>query len=270
MCLIIMGVEVHPDYPLIMASNRDEFYARPTRPAQWWTSAPHICAGRDLKAGGTWCGLTCDGRWAALTNYRDFTQPVPNGPTRGTVVTDYLHADTAPEQYLSALRTLTPRAPFNLLFGRGSTVYYMAHPDRAPEAVEPGWHGLSNAYLDTPWHKVNRGKQRIIDAIGNRVHPEALLDALHDTQPAPDSLLPDTGLPPDRERQVSSMFITGAQYGTRASTIMLQHRSGRFLFAERLYVYGREATTRTFTCDPTSATPSETTQKTSTDLLVSA
>ncbi|MES3628983.1 MAG: NRDE family protein [Longimonas sp.] len=267
MCLIILGVEAHPDYPLIMASNRDEFYARPTRPARWWPSAPHICAGRDLKAGGTWCGLTCDGRWAALTNVRNLHRTFPDGPTRGTVVTDYLRDDTAPEHYLSALRQLTPRAPFNLLFGRGSTAYYMAHPDRDPQAVEPGWHGLSNAHLDTPWHKVNRGKQRIIDAIGATVHPEHLLDALYDHVPAPDSLLPDTGLPPEKERQVSSMFISGEAYGTRASTVMLQHRGGRFLFAERLYVYGQEATTRTFTCDPSVPEPADTARSAPNDML---
>ncbi len=257
MCLIILGLEVHPDYPLILASNRDEFYARPTRPAQWWPEAPHICAGRDLKAGGTWCGLTCDGRWAALTNVRDFTQPVSDGPTRGAVVADYLRDAQSPESYLPTLRRLERRAPFNLLFGRGSTAYYTAHPDGAPQAVEPGWHGLSNAHLDTPWFKVNRGKQRIIEATSGTVQPERLLDALYDTTPAPDDLLPETGLPLNRERQVSSMFITGEAYGTRASTVMLQHRSGRFTFAERLYVYGREATTRTFHCDP-ATTPSET------------
>ena len=71
MCLIVVGWRVHPDYPLVVAANRDEFYRRPTAFAGFWADAPDILGGRDLEAGGTWLGITRAGRFAAVTNVRE-------------------------------------------------------------------------------------------------------------------------------------------------------------------------------------------------------
>ena len=91
MCLIFLAWRRHPDYRLVVAANRDEFYARPTAPAGYWPEAPDVLAGRDLEGGGTWLGVTRTGRFAALTNYRRGDDGhIPDAPTRGRLVSDFL------------------------------------------------------------------------------------------------------------------------------------------------------------------------------------
>ena len=92
MCFIALAYERHPRYRFVLVTNRDEFYARPTAPAAYWTDTPHLLAGRDLQGGGTWLGLTRTGRLAALTNYREPGVTLPDAPTRGALVADYLTA----------------------------------------------------------------------------------------------------------------------------------------------------------------------------------
>ena len=83
MCLILFAYQSHPDYKLILATNRDEFYQRETRTAHWWEDHPQILGGRDMKAGGTWMGITKGGRFAALTNYREPDVQLSSAPSRG-------------------------------------------------------------------------------------------------------------------------------------------------------------------------------------------
>ena len=54
MCILFIAVEAHPDYPLIVCANRDEFHHRATEPAYRWATTPIIIAGQDKQAGGTW------------------------------------------------------------------------------------------------------------------------------------------------------------------------------------------------------------------------
>src|SRR5437868_6543342 len=100
MCVIYLAFEHHEQYPLILLANRDEFYERPTAAAGYWPDHPNIYAGRDLQGGGTWLGVTDEGRFAAVTNYRD-----PSASTgtrsRGELVADFLKGDDTPETYLS-------------------------------------------------------------------------------------------------------------------------------------------------------------------------
>ena len=86
MCLLSFRWLDHPTYALILAGNRDEAYQRPTEPAQFWDEDPNLLAGRDLKAGGTWMGITRTGRWAVITNVRDLSRQRPNAPSRGQLV----------------------------------------------------------------------------------------------------------------------------------------------------------------------------------------
>ncbi|MEO8407595.1 MAG: NRDE family protein, partial [Oxalobacteraceae bacterium] len=104
MCLIVFAWHVVPDVPLIAAANRDEFLDRPTAPAMAWDDCPQIYAGRDLKAGGTWMGITQPGRFAAITNIRAPSEKRAVAPSRGTLVSDFLSGNMSPRNYIDSLR----------------------------------------------------------------------------------------------------------------------------------------------------------------------
>ncbi|MHC4829094.1 MAG: NRDE family protein [Planctomycetota bacterium] len=238
MCLILFSWQTHPEYPLVVLANRDEFYDRPAAHADWWEDAPSIWAGRDLEAGGTWMGVTREGRFAALTNYREPGKTKPDAPSRGELVADFLRSEASPEAHLPALRASGAACNgFNLLFGVGERLGY--HSNRGAESVglSPGIYGLSNHLLDTPWPKVRRGKEGLADVLRAADGPEGILEnafaLLSDASVAPDVELPDTGVGLELERLLSPMHIESSLYGTRASTVLIRNRAGRFWLEER-------------------------------------
>lgn len=246
MCLILLAHDAHPRYRLVVAANRDEFYARPTAPAAWWPDAPDVLAGRDLRGGGTWLGVTRGGRFAAVTNFRETVPAAPDAPSRGHLVGGFLRGADAPGAYLDALAARAGEfAGFNLLVGEGADLRWLGNRGGPGRALEPGVHGLSNALLDTPWPKVVRGTAGLAAALagGGEVDPEALFRVLWDAEPAPDAHLPDTGVGPERERMLSSPFIRTLDYGTRASTVLLVGRDGRVRFVERTVAPGGDGWT---------------------------
>jgi uncharacterized protein with NRDE domain len=235
MCLILLAYRQHRDYPLILAANRDEFYARPTQALQAWSDAPHILAGRDLQAGGTWLGVSESGRLAALTNYRG-AYGTPNDPvhSRGELTAGFLQSKVCAQTYLTTLQHKAARYQgFNLLLYDASGLWYFSNRSEAPaQQLRPGVYGLSNHLLDTPWPKVTRGKQALRQAL---IAPslDALLSLLQDRWQPPPEQLPDTGIEPQREQLLAPMFIAGEQYGTRCSTAVLQDQNKRWSIAER-------------------------------------
>lgn len=242
MCLITFAYKVHPDYELILAGNRDEFYARPTRKAQFWTEEGHpdILAGKDLEAGGTWLGVHKDGRWGALTNYRDFSIQKVNPPSRGELVLDYLASGKKGETYL---RHIKPKAGhyngFNLLLGDRQGLYHLHNQEKKIHRIEPGIHGLSNASLDTPWNKLTKANQQLASLIKNEnLSKEALFELLLNEEKAPEENLPETGLSPEMEKAVSSIFIRTEGYGSRCSSLLLIDKHGNVDFTERRYIPG--------------------------------
>ena len=259
MCLILLAHRAHPLYRLVVAANRDEFHARPTAPAAFWPDAPYLLAGRDLREGGTWMGVTRSGRFAAVTNYREMAPPPPDAPSRGHLPGGFLVGEETPEAYLRSLEVRAGAyAGFNLLAGDGETLGYLSNRGGGVRVLEPGVYGLSNALLDTPWPKVERGKAglREIVAEGGEIDPEALLRLLAESEPAPDARLPDTGVGRERERMLSSLFIRGPEYGTRASTALLVRHDGRATFVERGVLPGGEERPEarfTFSCAPAAA-----------------
>lgn len=241
MCLILFAWDVHPEYELILAANRDEFYDRPTAPADWWHDAPDILAGRDLKAGGTWMGVTKTGRFAAITNFRDPTSTQVSAPSRGALVTDFLTGAHSPQHYLESIRSSGHRYNgFNLLVGDGSGLLCFSNRQGDVRKLGPGIYGLSNRFLDTPWPKVERGKDKLARLVSEGpVKESALFDLLYDTWQPPDHLLPETGVGLTWERLLSPLFIRGDTYGTRSSSLLLQQRKGETLFVEKS-VNGRQ------------------------------
>ncbi len=251
MCLLVFQNDAHPEYSLIFGGNRDEFYERPTAPADYWDDAPHVLAGRDLKAGGTWMGITRNGYWGVVTNIRDDHPRRNDARSRGTLVADYLREEPAPRAYLDRIAAEADQYNgFNLLLGTPNALYYLSNREGTVQAVESGLHGLSNDRLDTPWPKVRRAKEGLQVRIEkDEVTSDSLLDLLDDRRPAPDDQLPETGFGKERERMLSPIFIDGENYGTRASTVLLIDRAGHVTFAERTFEDGAPNDTRRFSFD---------------------
>jgi len=238
MCLILFALDAHPRYRLVLAANRDEFYARPTAPAAFWDDAPHVLAGRDLEAGGTWCGTTTGGRFAAVTNYRDPRTHQEEARSRGQLVADFLRGGMTPAEWLERLRRDgNDYNGHNLIFGDGGGLHYFSNREELPSSVAPGIHGLSNHLLDTPWPKVTRGTEALAGLLAPEMDPapDDLFTILGDRTMAPDHLLPDTGVGVEQERLLSPIFITSPTYGTRSSTVILMERDGTCTFVERSF-----------------------------------
>lgn len=237
MCLIFLSVNEHPRYKLILAGNRDEFHQRRTAPASFWPDVPHVLAGRDLEANGTWLGISRKGRISLLTNFRDPANINPSAPSRGHLVSDYLMREVEGEIYLrEVMQRGREYNGFNLLVGTPDRLWYYSNYAEGIHAMTDGLHGLSNHLLNTPWPKVERGKQLLSPLLRKEtVLPEELLDLLYDEEQAPDDALPDTGVGIERERVLSSMFIKSPNYGSRCSTVILVDRQNQVHFAERVY-----------------------------------
>ncbi|MDT8421294.1 MAG: NRDE family protein [Desulfuromonadales bacterium] len=235
MCLILFACHQHPSYPLVMAANRDEFYARPTRTAGWWDDAPELLAGKDLSAGGTWLGVTRTGRVAAVTNYRDPAKHDPAARSRGGLTMAFLLAGSSPQAFRARLQAgRNTYNGYNLLFGSFTDLHYFSNRGSAPGKLPPGIHGLCNHLLDTPWPKVRRGKQALALALQEREpDPDKLWEVLADTTPAKDDELPDTGISRAWEKMLSSIKIVGDHYGTRTSTLLTCRKDGLVEFTER-------------------------------------
>lgn len=239
MCLILVAWRVHPGYPLVVAANRDEFFARPTAPAEFWKHAPQVLAGRDLEAGGTWMGLTRGGRFAALTNFRDPAQNRSGMPSRGALVADFLTGREAPQVFL---QRITARGSeyngYNLLAGDGSSLWWSSNMGGSPRQLAPGVYGVSNHLLDTPWPKVGAGKTALAQAMDRLPDDQPLFALLQDDGIHADEHLPQTGISLDWERLLSSAFIKSPDYGTRSSTVLCIDKDGWTSFDEQTWLPG--------------------------------
>ncbi len=236
MCLIVFAYDLHPQYRLIVAANRDEFYERPTTAVDWWEDHPQILAGRDNQAGGTWLGIHRSGRWSALTNYREAAPLLKDAPSRGDLVASFLKNDQATETYLKELQaSIQTYNGFNLVVDDGEQIGYISNRGQTVEILKPGLYGLSNHLLDTPWPKVRKVKEKLAQLIEqeNKLNPAHILSLLHDTELAADEQLPETGIKLEWERLLSAMFIQSPTYGTRVSTVLLIDHQNHITFVEK-------------------------------------
>jgi uncharacterized protein with NRDE domain len=236
MCLLLLAVDAHPDYKLIIAANRDEFYARATAPAHWWHDENQIFAGRDLQQGGTWLGVTRERRFAALTNFRDPKAYKPDAPSRGALTREFLASAISCEQYLHELAPGSDAYnDFNLVLWDGSDATIFSSRTRYSTQVNPGVIAISNSLPDTPWPKVVVSKSRFGEIVRGRgdLHREAIFALLRERSGAPDDQLPDTGVGLQLERELAPIFIAREGYGTRCSTLVTIDRRGKLDFEER-------------------------------------
>ncbi|MEM7018735.1 MAG: NRDE family protein, partial [Pseudomonadota bacterium] len=232
---------VHPDYPLIMAANRDEFFERPTATAGFWDDVPDLLAGRDLRSGGAWLGVTRTGRIAAVTNFRRQHSIQQPAPSRGHLVQGFLQGQDEIEHYLTSCRnTGHAYEGYNLLVGHAGHIgYYTNHAEQF-EVLEPGVHGLSNTFINAEdWPKVRKGSQQLAALLKSEtpLSTEWLFMLMSNREPAPLDDISPSNLSPEAAAALSAMFIskTNNNYGTRCSTILMLHRNGMAHFAERTF-----------------------------------
>jgi uncharacterized protein with NRDE domain len=245
MCLITFALRVNPNYPLIVAANRDEFFERPAAPAHYWKDASSVFAGRDLSAGGTWLGVNQQGFFTALTNYREVieTETTPQYISRGNITSSFLNSQATTDEselidsYFAQLRRRDQQYNgYNLLAGNPQQLGYYSNRGVSFHALDDGIYGLSNGLLDTPWPKTVSCRNAMQQAIGSSNQATIiadLFDALADIEAAPEHLLPDTGISKEWESLLSSRFIIGETYGTRTSTVVLFQKNGDIVFCEK-------------------------------------
>lgn len=236
MCLIIFAWHSHPDYPLIAIANRDEYYRRPTAPADFWEDQPGILAGRDLLGGGTWMGLSLGGRFAAVTNYREGSEsPAPR--TRGELTTSFLNSEADIASFAQkALDNGNQYNGFNLLLAEGNQLFYCSNRQTQIQQLPPGIYSLSNHLLNSPWPKAVHAKAAFEHQItSGTVSPDQLIQCLHRRKPFPDEYLPDTGVGLALERMLSPPFIVSKDYGTRCSSVVLKNHQGKTVLVEQSY-----------------------------------
>ncbi|HEX4299289.1 MAG TPA: NRDE family protein [Gammaproteobacteria bacterium] len=250
MCLLAFAWKTHPDFPLIVAGNRDERHARASAAAGFWSDAPQLLAGRDLEAGGTWLGITFGGRIAVVTNYREGLNPAKAPQSRGALTADFLRGTASPRDHVTRVqRHAGEYGAFSLICGDGDSLWYFSNRGGAPAPIAPGIHALSNHLLDTPWPKVQTAKGRLKLILDSGVlTTDALFRLLADRTPAPlDAALPDTGIGGELERRVSAAFVQDPVYGTRCSTLVLRDTRGGTCFTERRFdAAGESIETRLF------------------------
>lgn len=235
MCLVVLAIGQSPDYPLILLGNRDEFHARPTADAEWWSDKPGVVGGRDLEAGGSWLALHRGGRFATVTNYRDAESPAAGLKSRGHLVTDYLEGDVTPRDFLLTIDG-TDYAGFNLIVGDENGAAYGSNRGGGLRTLPSGLYGLSNALLDGPWDKVERSKRGLESLIRTAdVDDESLLGLLRDTGPGDVDPAEADRLGETAARAITAPFIVMPGYGTRCSTLVTLDRDSRWRLVERRF-----------------------------------
>jgi uncharacterized protein with NRDE domain len=219
MCLIVLAWRAHPDFPLVVAANRDEFHARPADAAAFWTDHPGILAGRDLEARGTWMGVSRGGRFAAVTNYRGAREPRAI-ESRGALVTRFLQESSSPGDFMKKIDG-SQYSGFNLLADDGKELWWMSNRNGAPRSLEPGVYGLGNLLLESP--EVEPAKELFRRAIDPAPAVEPLFSVL------------------------AASKILNPDYGTRCSTVMLRASDGGIRYTERTFdAAGADGETRQF------------------------
>lgn len=270
MCLILTSWQSHPEYPLVVLANRDEFYERATDSMHWWDDHPHILAGRDRAdvkgQSGTWMGISKTGRFAAITNVRAPSEKNPDAQTRGEIPAEFLKSTDSPEGFIDVHgHTFNRYNGFNLLatdlsskdpvlvwlsnrvlMGKNLRPRKVMHPQK----LNPGIYGLSNGMLDTPWpkvqHRVGAFAQLLAMDTGEFKRSEHYLRAMEDMTQAPDDYLPQTGVSYEWEKALSSAFIRTPNYGTRSTSLIRIRKDGRYEVIEKLFNAEKELDTQVF------------------------
>jgi len=245
MCLLFFSFKLTPGYRFVLAGNRDEFLHRPAAPLHYIDEEKTILAGRDLQGGGTWLGLSKRGQIAAITNFRKGGMVRTDAPSRGEIIDSYLRSDDTAEEFLAKLQKQgADYNGFNLILGDVNSLFYYTNQEteKNPVALKPGFYGLCNHFLDSPWPKLVRGKKllRPVMVETEKIKPWTLFSLLKDSWQPEDDSLPETGIGLEWERLLGSIFIDGESYGTRSSAVITIKENGKTVFCEKTYCRNKE------------------------------
>lgn len=241
MCLIVLGIEAHADYPLIILANRDEFYARPTEGLSLWSNTDFY-AGKDLQAGGTWLAISKKGKFAAITNIRDPKNIKENAISRGNIIVDFMKGNQNAFDFLNELKlNCHTFNGFNLICGTFQQLLFMNSYEKEIKPFEKGIYGLSNASLNTGWPKVEAVKSKFKDALSNKnIDNQLLISCMQAKNQFDKNFLPNTGVGIDMEKMLSPIFIESSIYGTRNTTIVSLNKKGKMNIYEFDYLKNKE------------------------------
>ena len=221
MCLILFAINPNPNYKLILAANRDELFERPTEKADFWDKEQNLLAGKDLQQGGTWLGLTKNGRFSAVTNYRPPQTDISFERSRGELPVNFLKNNDSPENYIRLLNKNQDKYNgFNLIVGDSKEVYYCSNRIKGSQKLENGFFGLSNETLNCSWPKVRNGRQNLMHLSKKEFSSAELYQILEDR---------------GSTEEFSASFIYGENYGTRAMTILTIDSLNRVIFEEKTF-----------------------------------
>ncbi|MEM1173562.1 MAG: NRDE family protein [Pseudomonadota bacterium] len=235
MCLVVFAVAPDARTTLLLAGNRDEFHERPSGALAAWDDFDGVVGGRDLQAGGTWLAAKRGGRFATVTNSRDAVPPSPQHRSRGFLVTEFLGSSLSALQWLEQLDGAA-YAGFNLVVSDGDSVAYGSNRVESPRLLTPGLYAVSNAVLDTPWHKVRYATEALRGLLERgQPNDDALFDLLHSDRRAQLDEVPSSDLDPEFAHQLTAPFIVNERYGTRCTTVVRLHRDGGIDLNERRF-----------------------------------
>lgn len=236
MCTILFAYKAHPKFDFVFLGNRDEFKKRSSLGAHFWLSHPNLLAGLDSEKGGTWTGITKEGRIAFLTNYRDPLLQKESTLSRGYLTRNFLISSVSPKRYLQDIQLQrTSYNPYNLVVGNFNELWFYSNVENHIRTIKPGIYGLSNALLNTPWFKVRKAKSRLTHLLNTDFSLDQLFDILDDTEVPPDEELPKTGIPLETERMLSTIYIDTPIYGTLFKTVILVTTQGNVYFYEKTF-----------------------------------
>ena len=236
MCLISFAYKSHRDYPLLVAANRDEYHRRATAAAGFWEEAPDLLAGRDLQAGGTWMGVTRDGRFAAITNHRNPHTTPAEPRSRGMLSLDFLLGEMSAAEYMAELAgSAGLYAGFNLLLADSAELHYLSNVEGQPRQLAAGVYGLSNGSLYSGWPKQELARERLAALVDQPIDHAALHSTVNSRDVVADAELPDTGIGLEMERLLSAQFIRTPEYGTRSTTSLWISAAGEVGLCEESF-----------------------------------
>ncbi len=235
MCLILLAIDRHPEYELVLAANRDEFYRRPTLPAGPWAEDPNVLGGRDLEKGGSWLAVNRNGRFAAVTNFREPAAAIDPPLSRGLLVSDFVKGDETPDACLARVKKESHLyRGFSFLAGQGKKAGYVSNRGSS-KILGSGLYGVGNALLDTPWPKVIQGKRNLAQLLKEpELDPQAFFALLADTSQTLDGIR-ESEVTGDEIDPLDAIFIRTPTFGTRCSSLLLIHRTGPITFIERTF-----------------------------------
>lgn len=240
MCLIVFSWQPDSQYPFILAANRDEFYRRPTQTASFWKDSPDVFGGRDLEAGGSWMAINRNGRFAAVTNYREIAAS-DSRRSRGELVYNFVTGSQSAPDYLASIQQQADQwSGFNLLVMDTTGLYYFSNrsKDIPISPLPAGVYGLSNYLLNTPWPKLLRARSSFAETISQSISPDSsqLIKLMQDSHQPPVEKLPDTGVSKDLEKLLSSCFIASKDYGTRNTSVLMMDNQNQLQWVEQDYL----------------------------------